>query len=71
MRCADRSGCVSVTEKILEGSERERKNAEAGKKAFIRAKMNSLCDPDIIEALYQASHAGVEIDLLIRGICCL
>ena len=51
--------------------ERERKNAEAGKKAFIRAKMNSLCDPDIIEALYQASHAGVEIDLLIRGICCL
>ena len=50
---------------------REQTNAEAGKKAFIRAKMNSLCDPDIIEALYQASHAGVQIDLLIRGICCL
>ena len=50
---------------------REKENAAAGKKAFIKAKMNSLCDPDIIEALYQASHEGVEIDLLIRGICCL
>ena len=51
--------------------EREKKNALAGKEAFIRAKMNSLCDPDIIEALYQASAAGVRISLLVRGICCL
>ncbi len=50
---------------------RERDNAKAGKKAFIRAKMNSLCDPEIIAALYEASHAGVKIELLVRGICCL
>ncbi|MGX8728008.1 MAG: RNA degradosome polyphosphate kinase [Lachnospiraceae bacterium] len=50
---------------------RERDNALAGKNAFIKAKMNSLCDPDIIAALYEASAAGVEISLLVRGICCL
>lgn len=49
----------------------EKRHAEAGETAFIKARMNSLCDPDIIEALYEASRAGVRIDLLIRGICCL
>lgn len=50
---------------------READNAKKGKKARIVAKMNSLCDPMIIEALYKASAAGVQIDLIIRGICCL
>jgi len=50
---------------------RETSNSKAGKKAHIIAKMNSLCDPDIIAALYEASTAGVRIDLVVRGICCL
>ena len=50
---------------------READNAKKGKKARIVAKMNSLCDPMIIEALYKASAAGVQIALIIRGICCL
>ena len=50
---------------------RETANAKAGKKAFIKAKMNSLCDKKIISLLYEASQAGVKIDLIIRGICCL
>ncbi len=50
---------------------REIDNANKGIKAEIIAKMNSLVDPEIIELLYQASEAGVKINLIIRGICCL
>lgn len=50
---------------------RETENALAGREAHIMAKMNSLCDKEIITALYEASHAGVKVELVIRGICCL
>ena len=51
--------------------DRERRNAAAGHLARIVAKVNALCDKDIIEALYQAAYAGTKIDLIVRGICCL
>ena len=57
--------------KFLRLIERETKNARAGKPASIIAKMNSLCDKEIIAALYEASCAGVRIHLVVRGICCL
>ena len=56
---------------MLQLIEREIKNAEAGLPARIIAKVNSLAEPQIIEALYRASQAGVKIDLIVRGICCL
>ena len=57
--------------RMLKLIERETANAKRGLPARIIAKMNSLVDRDIIEALYRASQAGVKIDLIVRGICCL
>jgi polyphosphate kinase len=57
--------------RMLELIERETANARLGRPARIIAKMNALVDGDIIEALYRGSQAGVKIDLLVRGICCL
>jgi polyphosphate kinase len=56
---------------VLKMIERETENARKGKPAGIFAKVNSLVDPEVIEALYAASQAGVKIRLLIRGVCCL
>lgn len=57
--------------KFLKLIRRETKYAQHGEEARIVAKMNSLCDPGIIAALYEASASGVKIDLIVRGICCL
>ncbi|MBS61422.1 polyphosphate kinase 1 [Salinisphaera sp.] len=56
---------------IIEKIDREAENARAGKPAHIIAKMNSLVEPQAIRALYAASQAGVKIELIVRGICCL
>ena len=58
-------------DRILKLIQREAENAARGLPARIIAKMNSLSDQQIIEALYRASQAGVKIDLIVRGICCL
>jgi polyphosphate kinase len=57
--------------KIIEAIDRERGFAELGQEAHIIAKMNSLVDPEVIRSLYRASQAGVKIELVVRGICCL
>ncbi|MBI2992980.1 MAG: polyphosphate kinase 1 [Gammaproteobacteria bacterium] len=61
----------TLSKAILSFIEFEIEAAKAGKEARIIAKMNAIVDPDIIQALYRASQAGVKIDLIIRGICCL
>jgi len=60
-----------LKDKFLNLIEREKMYALEGRKARIIAKMNSLCDQDVIAALYEAGAAGVKIDLIVRGICCL
>ena len=60
-----------MKEKFLHLIRKTKRAAEQGKKASIKAKVNSLSDKDIIVGLYEAAAAGVEIDLIVRGICCL
>lgn len=62
---------IWLKDTVLDLINREAENARAGKPAHIIAKMNSLCDPKVMAALYEASAAGVKIELIVRGICCL
>ena len=62
---------IWMRDRFLHMIRMEEENARKGQEARIVAKMNSLCDREIIAALYSASAAGVKIDLIIRGICCL
>jgi len=62
---------VGMREQIIGLIEREERNARAGRAARIIVKMNALVEPSVIDALYRASQAGVAIELVVRGICCL
>lgn len=62
---------IWLKERFLYLIGRERRHAENGENGHIIAKMNSLCDKEVINALYEASAAGVKIELIVRGICCL
>ncbi len=61
----------TLRQRLLEMIERETANAEAGLPARVISKINALTEPDVIRALYRASQAGVRVDLIVRGICCL
>ncbi len=60
-----------MREAIIAMIRRESDHARAGRPARVLAKMNALVDPDVMVALYEASEAGVDVDLIVRGICCL
>ena len=60
-----------ISDMFIDNIEKEIQNAEVGKPARIIAKVNGLSSPEIIKALYKASQAGVKIELIVRGICCL
>jgi polyphosphate kinase len=62
---------LTLQSSLIDLIENEATNARKGKSAAIWAKLNALVDPDIIDALYAASNDGVEIDLVVRGVCCL
>ncbi len=62
---------VDLRDHVITLIERERQHAASGGRARIIVKMNALVEPSVIDALYRASQAGTQIDLLIRGICCL
>jgi polyphosphate kinase len=62
---------VSLRRRLMELIERERVHASEGRPARIVIKVNSIADPGIIQELYRASQAGVHVDLIVRGICCL
>jgi polyphosphate kinase len=62
---------LTMAESFLRLIRREQEHAQAGRPAHIVAKMNALLEPSVIEALYQASQSGVEIDLIVRGLCIL
>ncbi len=61
----------SLHSQILRAIQNETKLAKAGKRAYIIAKMNALLEPEIIKSLYEASRAGVKVDLIVRGVCAL
>jgi len=61
----------TLHKELLQKIEREAEHARRGKPARLTAKMNALVEPNIIQALYRAAQAGVKIDLIVRGICCL